>query len=65
VVGGHVAPSVQFAEVGQTRCVRRVGGGEVEAEVEALEILPEVLESGIAVVESPVGSELGLDQYLE
>src|SRR5262249_25282367 len=40
------------------RRVGWVGGGQVDGEAEALEILPQVLQVRVAVVESSVGGEL-------
>jgi hypothetical protein len=65
VVSRKVTPLVQRGQVCQARRVRRVRCTEIEDEAEALQIPSQVLEGRVAVVELPVGDELGLDQRLE
>jgi hypothetical protein len=63
MVGDHVAEAVEEAEVGDPEgVVHRIGGGEIEGEAEAFEVLAEVLEVRVALVELPVGRELLLEE---
>ena len=39
--------------------------GQIQFEAEAVEILPQVVQVGVAAIESEVVDELGLDEYLK
>src|SRR6185437_8485488 len=62
---GNIAPVVQQTQIGQTRLVGWVGGGQVEGKAESLEILLQVLKGRVSMVELPVCAEQIPDQRLK
>ena len=45
--------------------VRWVGSRQIQREAETFEVLPHVLQVGIAVIKDTMGRELGLDEHLK
>jgi hypothetical protein len=64
-MGRDIPPSVQLTQVMQARRIPRIGRRQIPHEAEAFEILPDVLEIGVAIVEVPIRRELGLDENLK
>jgi hypothetical protein len=60
-----VAPFAQFSQVQQPRWIPWVGGGEVQCEAKAFEILPQVLQIGVSMVQGTLSCELVLDEDLK
>jgi hypothetical protein len=65
VVGGDIAPSVQFTQVSHALGVRWIGCVQFKGEAEAFKIRTEALDVRVAPVEGPMGPELRLDQGAE
>jgi hypothetical protein len=57
-----IPPPVQFGQVFQSQWIPRVGRWQIQPKPEALEVFPQIMQVGVAVVEGAMGRELGLDQ---
>src|SRR2546430_1777790 len=65
MMGSQVPPPVQHGKISQACRVCRICRGQIESETESFKILPKVVEIRIPLVESPVGSDLLLNQQLK
>ncbi|MBI3409899.1 MAG: hypothetical protein HY040_16290 [Planctomycetes bacterium] len=51
MMGGHIAPLVHLSEMDEARRIRGVGGRQIENKAETLEIFPQIVGIGIAMIE--------------
>lgn len=65
MVRHDITPSVELTQVLEARRIPLIRRRQIQAEAESLEVFPQVLEIGVAMVESAIGRELALDEGLK